>query len=122
MRSLLITLILFCLLSLGVSLNAVQVGRVCAELTARIERLPDPASPDCLPAVRALGDYWQARAEAIEFSAGYAAVDRITEQAELLYTSAACGDLYGYRTAYTLLLDAVEDLHRSERLSLATLL
>ena len=122
MKSLIATLVLFCLLLVSVALNARHVGRVSADLTERIEALPDATSKDCPAAVRALNDYWLTRVEWLEFSAGYTVVDRVTEQAATLLACAECGDLYGYRTALALLLDAVEDLARTEKLTVGTVL
>lgn len=122
MRSLVATLILFCLLITGVTVNARQVKHVSTALSARIEALPDADAADCADAVRDLNDYWLTHVEWLEFSAGYTIVDRITEQAATLLACAECGDLYGYRTALALLLDAVEDLARTEQLTVGTVL
>ncbi|MBQ9784541.1 MAG: hypothetical protein IJW29_03470 [Clostridia bacterium] len=122
MKSLVTTLILFALMLGGIAWNYVHVNRVCDGLSAEIRALPDATDADCLAAVQALNDAWLSCAETVEFATGYTAVDRISEQAATLLACASCGDLYGYRTALALLLDAVEDLRRPERLSLKTIL
>lgn len=122
MKSLLATLILFVLMLGGIAWNYCHVNRVCDEMVEQIEALPDVGEDGCLSAVQALNDYWLSRADTIEFSSGYAVVDRISEQASVLLACASCGDLYGYRTALTLLLDAVEDLRHPESLTIKAML
>lgn len=122
MKSLTVTLLLFCLTVGGIALNYVHVNRVCDTLAEQIEEIPDVSDPNCTAAVRALTDYWLSRVKTVEFSAGFSAVDRISEQAAVLLACAECGDLYGFRTALVLLADAAEDLRRPELFSLGTLL
>lgn len=122
MKSLLATLILFALMLGGIALNYRHINRVCDEMVTQIKTLPDVGQDGCLAAAHALNDYWLSHSDTIEFSSGYAAVDRVSEQATTLLACASCGDLYGYRTALALLLDAVEDLRRPELLSLGTML
>lgn len=102
----------------GVVWNGVHVNRVSNELIAQIEVLPDIGTDGCFEAVQMLNDQWQRHASCIEFSAGFVAVDRISEYASTLLACAACGDVYGYQTARVLLLDAIKDVRRSECLSL----
>ena len=97
MKSLFVTLILFVLMLFGITLNHYHIHHVCDEITQRLHALPDVGEDGCLSAVQALNDYWLSRADTIEFSSGYAAVDRISEQTATLLACASCGDRYGYR-------------------------
>lgn len=122
MKSLVVTILLFCLMVGGVVWNYRHINRVSDELQAQISALPDTPDEACVAAVEKLRSYWEACVDSVEFSAGFTAVDRIGEQLATLHACAKCGDLYGYRTARALLADAVEDLRRPELLSLGTML
>ncbi len=122
MKSLATTLILLVLMLGGITWNYVHINRISDELIEQIEALPDVGEEGCVEAVQTLNDYWLSHAESVEFAAGYTVVDRVSEQAVTLLACASCGDLYGYRTALALLLDAVEDMRRPESFSVGTML
>ncbi len=122
MKSFIATLILCALMLTGVLVNAIYVNRLSDDLLARLDALPDIGAPDCQSAAKDFCDFWISKAESIELSAGFPSTDRISEYSLTLVACAEVGDLYGYRTALALLVDAIEDLRRHEQVSLGNLL
>ena len=96
--------------------NAIYINKVTKELENRLSALPPIQDPSCVQAALSIRDYWDARKGRVEFSARFSLSDRISEQAEALLACASCGDRFGFETARALLLDAVEDLSRTEAL------
>ena len=117
MKSLIATLVLFSLTLGGIILNAVYVNAVADDLEQQIAALPDACAADCVAAVSSLRADWERRAAGIEFASGFATTDRIGEYLSSLLACAECGDLFGYHSARALLLNAISDMRRPERLS-----
>ena len=118
MKSLIASLILFSLMIIGVIANAFAVRGLTEELSVKIEALDTPD----VSSAQSFLDFWLSHAEWVRLSAGFAATDRITEQAMTLLASAEVGDVFSYHTALALLSDAIEDLARHERFSFENLL
>lgn len=104
-----------------VAVNYIYINEVCDTLLEQIEEMPDVKDPDCLDAVKRLGNFWNARVDYAGLSASYVITDRISEQTETLIACAECGDLFGFRTALALLRDAVGDLRRLESFSIGNI-
>ena len=121
MKSLIATSVLFILMLGGIAANTVYVNRVADDLEQVVLALPDAREADCVSAVSALQESWDRRVDFIEFASGFSTVDRISEYVSTLLVCASIGDVYGYYSARTLLLDAVSDMRRPENLSLGTI-
>ena len=121
MKSLIATSVLFILMLGGIAANTVYVNRVADDLEQAALALPDAREADCVSAVSALQESWERRVDFIEFASGFSTVDRISEYVSALLVCASIGDVYGYYSARTLLLDAVSDMRRPENLSLGTI-
>ena len=121
MKSLIATSVLFILMLGGIAANTVYVNRVADDLEQAVLALPDARETDCVSAVSALQESWDRRVDFIEFASGFSTVDRISEYVSTLLVCALIGDVYGYYSARTLLLDAVSDMRRPENLSLGTI-
>ena len=122
MKSFAVTLLLLVIMLLGIVTNSLYINNVANEMLQMLDALPDPSHPSCGEKARALLEFWNLHLSPVELSVNYLIVDRVTEQARLLVSSAEKGDSYGYAAARTLLRDAVEDLERLESMALGSIL
>lgn len=118
MKSTIATLLLVLMLLLGIKANNCYINEVKETMSEQIRALPDPMDASCTDAAGRIRDYWEKQKSYVGLSVEYNVADRVSEQATALYTCAQCQDLYGYYTARSLLVDAVEDMSRLEQLSL----
>ena len=116
MKSFVTSLILILLMLGGILLNALYINNVETRIKNEISSLTEPTHTDTLTATIRIRDHWEKDARRIHISVNHTVVDRITEQMEVLAACAACGDVYGFYTAKALLLDALEDMRRLERI------
>ena len=121
MRSFIITLVLLAAMLVGLVVNHLYINNVAKEMLEMLEALPDIGAADCTERANELLDFWNKRVPTVEISVSFTLLDKVSEQASLLVACAACGDLYGYRSALELLRDAIEDLRRPEQLSLGNI-
>ena len=122
MKSLIATaLLLFCVLTLA-TLNLFYVDDAITGMEERLDALPGINDSDCMAQAEELAAYWAKKETVLTISIAYPFIDRICEQASLLVTCVSVGDVYGYHSAKALLSDALEDLSRTERFSIANLL
>ncbi len=117
MKGLWIALGLCLLLVAGVTWNCFYVNRVADDLYYMVENLPDIGEDGCSEGARAILDYWEKNADYIGLSVGYSVTDRISEQGAILVASIEAKDFFGFRTALTLLEDAIGDMRRLELFS-----
>ena len=122
MKSFLISLLLLLLLLCGIAGNAIYINHVANDMSRMTEALPDIGEEGCVEAAASLRDYWERNVPYVGLSVGYPVTDRVSEQAAVLSACAACGDLFGYRSALALLQDAIGDVRRLEKLSIENLL
>ncbi|MBE6590334.1 MAG: DUF4363 family protein [Ruminococcaceae bacterium] len=121
MKSLGVTvLLLLCVLVLSF-LNYHYVNDAIKGMNERMDKLPDIHSEECVAHVREIDDYWRSKEAILEMTISYPLIDRVCEQASLLRACANAKDAYGFYSARALLLDALEDLARSERICPGTL-
>lgn len=122
MKTLIATLVLLALMLGGICVNYFYVNRVADELLAMAENLPEAGEETAGESVRELREYWETRSAYIGLSVGYTVTDRVSEQTVTLDACASTGDVFGYRIAQKLLIDAVGDMRRLESFSLENLL
>ena len=122
MKVFLFTLILLLVLCSLVAWNALYINNVENRMQSALDELPDINAPDCAARARELLSLWEKHEDLVRLSVGFPAADRVTEQAKLLLSCAEIGDVYGFRSARTLLCDALSDVARLEKLSISTLL
>lgn len=121
MKVFIFTLILLVLLCGLVAVNALFINNVVNNLLQELEELPEWDSEECPTRVEELVVYWEERAAWVNLSVGYPAVDRVSEQFQLLLSCAEIGDVFGYHSAHTLLTDALSDVKRLESLKVGNL-
>ena len=121
MKGLILVLILVCLLLCGTLGNYIYINEVSDTLLRKVEALAPPDDAACASQLRELIDYWKGEVDTVCLSVSYTVADRISEHAETLAASVACGDRFGFYHSLSLLRDAIEDLRRMERPSLGTL-
>ena len=122
MKSFVITAILLLVLIGALAVNHIYIKEVFGAMNTALDALPDVREEDCPARAAALQGYWEEQVEWVSLSVSYTIVDRICEHAATLVACAECGDLYGYRTALSLLRDAVGDMMRFEAPSISALL
>ena len=121
MKSLVTALILLILMLSCVVWNYIYINDVFASMNASLDAIPDLSDEGCEAACERLGEQWKKHTDRVGLSVCFGVLDRVSEQVELLRSSAACGDRYGFESARTLLRDALEDMRRLERISIGNL-
>ena len=122
MKILIASAILFALMLCGIAINAIYINKVATRLQNALEELPDIDDPDCAEKARELLAYWEKHEPFVGLSVSFAVVDKLSEQAILLANCAECGDVFGFRSARSLLGDCIEDVRRLEQFTVANLL
>ena len=117
MKSFAAAIVLACLMAFGILFNCSYINNVGEKIEATVDQLPDPTSPQCLALAKELESDWKNQSKWIHISVNHTIVDRIGEQIATLVACAECGDLHGFYTARALLLDAVGDMKRLERIT-----
>lgn len=121
MRAVWLSLALLLLLIVGVVWNYIYINDVFASMNASLDAIPDLSDEGCDAACLQLQEQWKKHTDRVGLSVCFGVLDRVSEQVELLRSSAACGDRYGFESARTLLRDALEDMRRLERISIGNL-
>lgn len=116
MKSFAVTLILALIMLIGISVNALYINNVGTQLENAVQGLPAPTEADCLPRSERLENDWDDHSKWIHISVNHLIVDRIGEQFATLVACAEVKDVYGFYTARALLLDALGDMRRTERI------
>lgn len=116
MKSFAATLILALVMLIGIFANALYINNEGTRLETAVENLPAPTAADCLPCSEQLEKDWNDHSKWIHISVNHLIVDRIDEQFATLVASAEVKDVYGFYTARALLLDALGDMRRTERI------
>ena len=116
MKSFAATLILALIMLIGIFLNALYINNVGTLLESSVENLPSPTEADCLTHAEQLERAWNDHSKRIHISVNHLIVDRIAEQLATLVACAEVKDVYGFYTARALLLDALGDMRRTERI------
>lgn len=122
MKSLAITVILLLCVLLLSCWNYFYVNNTLSEMGEKMNALPDVNDIDCIAYTKEIDDYWRSKEAILEMSIPYPLIDRVCEQASLLCACADAKDAYGFYSARALMLDALEDISRSECINIRTLL
>ena len=122
MKSFLCSMALFALLLFVIAWNFVYVNSTAEKLLDMIDALPDSPDESALAPAEELSEFWHARTDYVGFSVGYTVLDRISEQAATLVSTAKYHDFFDYQLAKELLRDAVRDMRRLEQFSVGNLL
>lgn len=116
MKSFAATVILAVIMLAGIFTNATYINNVGSRFETAVESLPNPSEADCLSCSEQLEKDWNNHSKWIHISVNHLIVDRIAEQFATLVACAEIKDVYGFYTARALLLDALEDMRRTERI------
>ena len=117
MKSFAATVVLALLMGIGILANHFFIYRVSDEIKTAVEALPSPTDPACVKEVTDVESLWKKRSSLIHVSVNHIIVDRVGEQLSTLSACAACGDAGGFFTARAKVLDALDDMRRSEDIS-----
>ena len=118
MRSLIATVVLFCVMILAATLNFLYVNRVADEMTNLATSLPSPTDSTCVEKAASLCRKWEKNAPIVGLTVGFSTVDKLSEHCQTLLSCAEVGDVYGYYSTLTLLKDSIDDVRRLEKLSI----
>ena len=121
MKSLIATVIFCCLMILAATANFIYVNRLADEMTALADALPSINDPACVEKAAALCKKWERHAPFVGLSVGFLIVDKLSEYCQTLRSCAEIGDVYGFRSALTLLYDSIDDVRRLEKFSIENL-
>lgn len=121
MRSLIATIVLFCVMLLAATLNFLYVNRVADEMTDLATALPSPTDSDCAEKAAALCKKWEKNAPIVGLTVGFLTVDKLSEHCQTLLSCAEVGDVYGYYSTLSLLKDSIDDVRRLEQFSVGNL-
>ena len=115
MKSLIITIILFCLLLGCIIINSFFVHRTVAHLNDLLSQIED--SPDRESTLSELEAYWEKQEQLLSFSVSFRDLDHVGETLAGLRWAHDERDEKEFRKYHALLSDAVEEIARIERLS-----
>ena len=121
MRSLIATIVLFCVMLLAATLNFLYVNRVADEMTDLATDLPSPTDSACAEKAAALCKKWEKNAPIVGLTVGFLTVDKLSEHCQTLLSCAEVGDVYGYYSTLSLLKDSIDDVRRLEQFSVGNL-
>ena len=121
MRSLIATIVLFCVMLLAATLNFLYVNRVADEMTDLATALPSPTDSACAEKAAALCKKWEKNAPIVGLTVGFLTVDKLSEHCQTLLSCAEVGDVYGYYSTLSLLKDSIDDVRRLEQFEIENL-
>ena len=121
MKSLIATIVLCCLMILAATANFIYINRLADDITALVDALPSINDPRCVEKIDEIHQKWEKHAPFVGLTVGFLTVDKLSEYCQTLRSCAEIGDVYGYRTALTLLYDSIDDVRRLEKFSVENL-
>ena len=122
MKSLIVTIVLFCIMVLAATANFIYVNHLADAMTEIAAALPSVDEPMCVEKADALCRLWEKHSPIVGLTVGFLTVDKLSEHCQTLRSCAEVGDVYGYYATLTLLYDAIDDVRRLERFSAKNLL
>ena len=105
-----------------VTVNALWIRKTVADIRRVAEAMPDEASPDAEAGAALLKDMIDRHEALMGLSVSYTLMDKVRELAVSAGAFAQAGDTAAYRSARAVLLEAVDDLDRLERLDVRNLM
>lgn len=121
MRSLIATVVLFCVMILAATANFIYVNRLADAMTEIADAIPDVDEPMCVEKADELCQKWEKHAPFVGLSVGFLTVDKLSEHCQTLRSCAEVGDVYGYYSTLSLLKDSIDDVRRLEKFSIENL-
>ena len=121
MKSLIATIVLCCLMILAATVNFIYINRLADDITALVDALPSINDPRCVEKIDEIHQKWERHSPFVGLTVGFLTVDKLSEYCQTLRSCAEVGDVYGYRTALTLLYDSIDDVRRLEKFSVENL-
>lgn len=121
MRSLIATVVLFCVMILAATANFIYVNRLADAMTEIADAIPDVDEPMCVEKANELCQKWEKHAPFVGLSVGFLTVDKLSEHCQTLRSCAEVGDVYGYYSTLSLLKDSIDDVRRLEKFSIENL-
>ncbi|MCQ2430180.1 MAG: DUF4363 family protein [Clostridia bacterium] len=102
--------------------NAVWIRNTVGDIRCMAEALPEQPSPEAAEAASRLTDELERHEAVMSLSVSYTLTDRVRELTASLRAHALSGDAAGYRSDKAMLLAAIDDLDRLERLDIRNLM
>ena len=121
MKSLIATVILFCVMVLAATANFIYVNRLADAMEELADAMPSPDEPMCVEKADELCQKWEKHAPIVGLTVGFLTVDKLSEHCETLRSCAEVGDVYGYYSTLALLKDSIDDVRRLEKFEIENL-
>lgn len=121
MKSLIVTIVLFCIMVLAATANFIYVNHLADAMTEIAAALPSVDEPMCVEKADALCRLWEKHSPIVGLTVGFLTVDKLSEHCQTLRSCAEVGDVYGYYSTLSLLYDAIDDVRRLEKFSIDNL-
>ena len=121
MRSLIATIVLFCIMILAATANFIYVNHLADAMEEIVDALPSVDDPMCVEKVDNLCAIWEKHSPIVGLTVGFLTVDKLSEYCQMLRSCAEVGDIYGYYSTLTLLKDSIDDVRRLEKFSVKNL-
>lgn len=123
MRAFRISLVIFLLLIVMMLGSMVVINRICDRMVSMIESLPPEPSSQSSQTARQLYAYWQQWRGWVHPAVNHLELNAVTDHLEALCEYAdSSGEGVEYRKERRLLLTAIEEVRRLERISFSNLI
>ena len=122
MKSFIATLVLLGVMLGGILVNCIYINNVANDMLEAAEELRFLEGEESVLRAVALLEYWQGKVGLVDLSVNYLLIERVNQNLALVVTCAKAEDRFGYLSALSLLIDAIEDMRRLEELSLGGIL
>ena len=107
----------------AVIINAIYIHHAADELMDMVQRLPIIPDPDeTPPAIGKIRESLEKKVPILGITVTYTTIDRVSEALIALESYARTGDLRQYNATLSLLVDLIEELARSEKLTVDNIL
>lgn len=108
--------VLILLVVVLVCINACYVHRVTDDLQERLQALPDMPEEGTVGDIQAFKEIFEKRAKLLKITVNYTLIDKVKELTESLLCYAEADMTGDYQTTRALIMDAVEDVGRLEKI------
>lgn len=107
-----------------IAINIVYVNHICSALSNKAAKIDESEaySEETLKSIIALGDIWEANRPFIEMSVSHSNANRISELIASVQSYYESHDFSEFKNAKALLLSALSDVNRLDRLNIGNIL
>ena len=122
MKALIASLIIFGILLIGIIVNCVYVNRISEDLLLQINSIGGVEDAGALSKLENLKMHFEKHEGILLLSLSYLAVNKVDDSIDGAIAYAKYGDESGFQNAKAILINAINDLARLEKLSFKNIL